>query len=113
MSHTLCHCVFIDKAFRYIAQYFLDWDAGLLGIKSFLEHNLAESLMARIRVLAWTAIYANWKDRNTARASPDARLTDDYFFRLWGNALTPFISSNSYTILLSDSASKIVASFAA
>ena len=112
MSHTLCR-VFIDKGFRYIAQCFLDGDAGLLGIKSFLEHNPAKSLMASIGVLAWTAVYANWKARNTARASPNARLTNDYFFRLWGNALTPFISSNRYTILPSDSASKIIASFAA
>ena len=55
-------------------------------------------------------MYANWKARNTARASPDARLTDNYFFRPWRGILSPFMSSDCYTVLLSDNVSKIIAS---
>ena len=100
MLHARFQCKFTDLAFQHIANCFPDWEAG-----PQLE------LTPQVGVLAWTAVQANWKTRNSARASPDARFTDPYFFRLWKNLLSPFATSKQYTVLSSDNAAKVIASF--
>ena len=73
MQHALFQCKFVDTAFRYTSTCFQDWTEGLHGIKLLLDTKTAESLLTPIGVLVWTALCAS-------KASPEARLTDDYFF---------------------------------
>ena len=67
------------------------WWRGPHGIKLLLDTKTADSLLTPIGVLAWTALLANWKVRNAAKASPEGRFTDAYFFRVWTNILSPFV----------------------
>jgi len=53
----------------------------------------------------------SWKVRNAAKASPEGRFTDAYFFRVWTNILSPFLRSNYYMILSEDSVSRVIESF--
>ena len=92
IQHALFHCKLIDTAFKHISACFQDWTEGPHGIKLLLDTKVAEFLPTPIGVLAWTALHANWKVRNTARASPEAQLTDDYFFCIWKGVLSLFLN---------------------
>ena len=90
MQHARFQCKSVDIAFRHISTCFQAWTEGLHSIKLLLDIKTAESLLTPIGALAWTALYANCKVRNTARASPEGRPTDDYFFRTWMHIVSVF-----------------------
>ena len=100
-THALFLCRFVDTALQHVVNCFPNSTEGPQGLKQLLDKNLAESFRFPNGVLAWIAIYANWRTKNIAKSTPQAKITDNYFFQAVDRCPVPFShnSATCYTII--------------